>query len=688
MAHSDAPPLARLYEVNAAAAKFYAARLSTSKKATAYLDSHGITSAAVREGPWQIGYAPGRWTELADHLRREGFTASEITAAGLGFIHRTSKHLLDRFRDRIMFPVTDHRNRVVAFTARDLSGRAEARWMNTPETSIYRKSALLYGLGQQLVHRPAGGGDPVVFLAEGAADVLALCVMAGAHAIFPETRPTYAVAPCGTNLTAEQLDLLHHAIPGAHLVLTFDGDEAGRRALSRAYPIAKNWQGELSGVRLPADQDPAELLASNGPTLAISEIVSLMRPLAELQMINVIEDLFSRGQITNPDKYVGDRLVAYHAISDLFVDAPKACRPMAETAAAMLSIDATDVVNGVIQTWPTSDPDPPAEVRPPQAADVPPGVPSSSTAGRSDAARDTRRPDEKTATVSAWARTTDRHTADTVSVVSRHDEVTGVAVWAFADGIGQHREAVAAAAVATDVAATVALRTAAAAGVNAARAAINAVYEGVHHSQAGDASLIVVSAYPSTRTRHGVRFELAWAGDCRAYTILGGQLAQVTADHTMARQRRDNGRPVQDGTITTALLTSSVRAGDISVCPLDHGPLLICNNVVHQGIPPNLLALELAGMSDAQASADRLAAATGAQVAGSAAVLLIHATSAPPSRIASVGPTRRPTPTATGSSAALAKTSFASPPTEIPQVSARINEPTGQTIRPAIRSHR
>jgi hypothetical protein len=274
------------------------------------------------------------------------------------------------------------------------------------------------------------------------------------------------------------------------------------------------------------------------------------------------------------------------------------------------------------------------------------------------------------------------------SVVTRHDSANGVTVWALADGIGQHPEAATAATLAADIAATITLRSAPAAGLHAARAAINAFYDGVHANQVGDASLLIVAAYPSPTTRHGVRFELAWAGDCRAYTIHGGQFAQLTADHTAARQRRDLGESIQAGSIADLILTSSVRAGDISVCLLEQGPLLVCNAAAHRRIPDSTLTVELAGMSDAQASADRLVSAAGSQSAGNVAILLIHARSAPPSRVTTTGPTQRTTLTATGSAAALAKTSFASPPTDPAPVSPNAQPSTDQQTRPAKRHRR
>ncbi|WP_230415879.1 toprim domain-containing protein [Micromonospora tarapacensis] len=350
-AERPAPPTERLYEVNAAAASFYASRLRTSKKTARYLDSHGISAATDPNGPWQVGYAPGRWTELATHLQAAGFSADDVVAAGLGFIHSKSRSLLDRFRDRLMFPVTDAHNRVVGFTARDLSGRAEAKWINTPETAIYQKRLLLYGLGQQLADRPAGVGDPVVFVVEGAADVLAMHRMAAAHAAIPETQPVYAVAPCGTNFTRDQLNLLQQTLPGAHLILAFDGDDAGHRAADRAYPAASRWPGQVSGVRLPKGQDPADMLATMDPIWAMSEIVGAVQPLAQLQMTNTISRLFDTKRITDPARFVEDRITAYRAIAELFVDAPHASRDMAEAAAEQLGLDSTDVVRGVFEAW-------------------------------------------------------------------------------------------------------------------------------------------------------------------------------------------------------------------------------------------------------------------------------------------------------------------------------------------------
>ncbi|GGM66506.1 hypothetical protein GCM10011608_59690 [Micromonospora sonchi] len=657
-AEQRTPTPERLYAVNAAAARFYADCLPTSPKAASYLTSHGISAAPDPTGPWQVGYAPGRWTDLATHLQAAGFTAGEVTAAGLGFIHRRSKHLLDRFRDRIMFPITDVHNRVVGFTARDLSGRAEARWINTPETAVYRKRSLLYGLGQQLAHRPAGTGTPMVFVVEGAADVLAMHRMATARAADPEAQPVYAVSPCGTNLTDEQLGLLQQALAGAQLVLAFDGDDGGRRAAGRAYPIAARWPGKVSGVHLPPGQDPADMLVSMDPISAINEIIGAVQPLAQLQMTNTISQLYATRRITDPARFAEDRITAYRAIAELFVDAPEATRAMAEAAAEQLGLESTDVARGVIEAWEarTRSPsglDPPPAPKPPEPQ-AGPGSSSDPPAADAHSAADAGEP---ALTVSAIARSAGGQAIVTTATSTRHDPRSGITVWALADGIGQHQQAAAAAEMAADIAATVTAHSMPAAGLHAARAAVNALYDGVHPSQAGDASLLVVSAHPAPDNRLGVRFEIAWAGNCRAYTISAGRLVQVTADHTAARQRRDHGEHVQPGSIADVILTSSVRSGDISVCPLDDGPLLICTRALHRAVAPAVLEAELAGMSDVHASTNRLTGSLGPQ-SGAAALILIHARSAPPSRVTTIGAAHRPTVAATGSAAALARTSF------------------------------
>lgn len=621
--------------VNEAAAAFYAERLVRTPAALDYLRAHGLSNASPQ---WRIGYAPAGWTVLNAHLVAEGFSATDLLDAGLAFRHRETGNLLDRFRGRLVFPITDLDNRTIGFIARDLTGRSSSKWINTHDNTVYRKSTVLYGLGQQLAHPPAVTGDPMVFVVEGATDVVAVHLMAQARRI---TRPTYAVAPCGTALTEQHLDALWQGLPDAHIVLAFDGDPAGRRAASRTYGLAKTWGGQVSGTILPAGRDPADLLAAGGPDRAAAVLLDSVQPLARVELFNRIDALQRDKRITDPAAYPADRDRVYRTIASLFVDDPGDVDHLSRAAADRLGVDPTTVVRGVVEVLETRSGSPPAsepDPAPDTAAAPPPSSPDPATPSGPSRRRNER------ATVSGVAHNHGGATPGDITIVTRHDPATGRTAWAIADGIGTHPEAATASVLAAEIAATVALRTAPPAGLHAARHALNGHYAGTHPSHAGDASLLVVTAYPEPDVRHGVRFELAWAGNCRAYTIHNGQLAELTNE------------PVPRSGLAEPLLTSSVRAGDISVCPLKAGPFLLCTDALPRQVPDSVLAFELAGTSEARRTARRLATAvTGTEVG----VVLIHPTTAPPHRVTSTaGPTRQ-IPAATGPAPTLARTSFA-----------------------------
>lgn len=742
-------PVGRLYAANEAAADFYAGMLPTSGTARQYLRRHGIDSLA-RSGTWRLGYAPPLWTTLADHLRAAGFGPEEIVAAGLGFTHRATGHLLDRFRDRLVFPITGPDGRVIAFTARDLSTQADATWINTPHTAAYHKGQVLYGLGQQLADPPPGTGPPVVLVVEGAADVLAVHLMATADPPGPGTPPVYAVAPCGTRLTRDQLAILHRALPDAHLMIAFDGDAAGREAVHRAYPTAVTWPGRVSGACLPDGRDPAEILAGTTPADALAAILGSTLPLPQIELVNTIRRLFTAGRITNPAMFAEDRILAYRVIADLFLDlprlaAPDASRAMALAAAERLGLPVTDVTRGVIEAWdaPLARPEPvvppmpavpplpttpaapgahpqPAEQAIPHARPQPavrstrpqpaarpehakpdvPGAPGEHAIPKARPAPVTvprpltgpeptepaRPADRRPAVIAATGQVAGRRPADITVLEHRRDPARGVTVWVVAEGTGRYPEAATAAAVAAETAAAVALRSAPAAGLRAARAAVNALYSGARPGQAGDASVMVVAARPDTTAPNGVRLDLAWAGDCRAYTMHAGRLTPLVSEATLAdtdsagQERAEAtrhpaardaaqhspgpasgapgggparhptasgpGRPGTDqprrgsagrrGTAISAvsglLPSGSVRAGDIGVRSLRGGPLLVCTGIVHRVVGHTRLAAELTGMTDPGTTADRLITALRDRGTGAAAVLVVDAGhgSAPP----------------------------------------------------------
>ena len=214
--------------VLADAERFYASQLTRSW-APAYLRARGIDDTAQRD--WRIGYAPAGWTVLIDHLHRLGHDDAAIQAAGLA---RSSSRgtLIDHFRDRLMLPVHDQHGMPAGFIgrARPGSGPATPKYLNSPETALYDKSTLLFGLDQARTYL-AQGASPVIV--EGPLDAIAVSLASPEH---------YAgIAPCGTALTARQATLLSRAgdLPRTGVLVAFDDDTAGQKAAVRAYHLLR-----------------------------------------------------------------------------------------------------------------------------------------------------------------------------------------------------------------------------------------------------------------------------------------------------------------------------------------------------------------------------------------------------------------------------------------------------------------
>ncbi|MCA8886579.1 MAG: DNA primase, partial [Hyphomonadaceae bacterium] len=202
----------RLYAVTAAAAKLFSAALRSSGGADArkYLQGRGF-------GPeeWErfsIGFAPDEWSWAIDKLKAEGFTIEEIVQAGVARQGEDDKRAIDTFRGRITFEITDTAGKVIGFGGRALAKDAKAKYINSPETPLYSKSRVLYRLKQarELLAKTKADG---LVLGEGYLDVIAF-----------ERAGIAAVAPCGTALTEEQLQLLWRS--GGAPVLCLDGDSA------------------------------------------------------------------------------------------------------------------------------------------------------------------------------------------------------------------------------------------------------------------------------------------------------------------------------------------------------------------------------------------------------------------------------------------------------------------------------
>lgn len=286
-----AVPTERLLHTHDLAVAFYRGRLHTGpdgQPARAVLADRGIDTAASAAAG--LGYAPRAWTRLVEVLRTAGFDDSEMVASGLAMT--TSRGtLVDRFRDRIVFPVTDHEGRTVALlgravdsTATDRHGQPVPKYLNSPDSSLYRKGELLFGLGPA---RPAltAGARPV--LVEGPMDALAVD-LADERGRTGGPR-VVGLAPCGTALTASQVALLDRAAGGLAergVVVAFDGDHAGRQAAVRAYELLRQTGAWPHALVLPAGQDPADVLQQHGP----AGLHAALRSAAGLPLADLVVD--------------------------------------------------------------------------------------------------------------------------------------------------------------------------------------------------------------------------------------------------------------------------------------------------------------------------------------------------------------------------------------------------------------
>src|SRR4051812_41851022 len=258
-----------LHDVMELAAKFFADTLASrhGAKARGYLADRAISPAVQLQ--FRLGYAAGERFALKEHLGSQGIPVEDMVEAGLLVAGDDIPVPYDRFRDRVMFPITDLRGRVIAFGGRALEKDVPAKYLNSPETPLFHKGDNLYN------HAPArqathDGASLVVV--EGYVDVIAM-VTAGFAA---------SVAPLGTALTENQLALLWKMADEP--ILCFDGDRAGQKAAYRAADLALPFLAPGKSLRfalLPEGQDPDDLVRSGGRG-AIEEVIAAARPLAEM----------------------------------------------------------------------------------------------------------------------------------------------------------------------------------------------------------------------------------------------------------------------------------------------------------------------------------------------------------------------------------------------------------------------
>jgi DNA primase len=265
-----------LHDVVEIAAKYFEATLTSrfGARGRGYLADRGLEPSTQLK--FRLGYASNERFALKEHLGGQKISAEDMVEAGLLVSGEDIPVPYDRFRDRVMFPISDFRGRVIAFGGRALEKDAPAKYLNSPETPLFHKGATLYNIADA---RKAAHEGARVIAVEGYIDVIAM-VMAG----FEGT-----VAPLGTALTADQLALTWKMADEP--ILCFDGDDAGRRAAYRAVdlalPLLKPGKS-LKFATLPDGQDPDDLARSGGRE-AIEDVLGAARPLAQVLWSREIE---------------------------------------------------------------------------------------------------------------------------------------------------------------------------------------------------------------------------------------------------------------------------------------------------------------------------------------------------------------------------------------------------------------
>ncbi|MFE9562264.1 DNA primase [Streptomyces sp. NPDC006487] len=275
----------RLVEAHKAAADFYMDQLGSAEAEIGrkFLAERGFDQAAAQH--FSVGYSPAGWDHLTRFLRGKGFSDKELITSGLAQDSRSGKPI-DRFRGRLMWPIRDISGEVVGFGARKLRDDDNGpKYLNTPETAIYKKSQVLYGI--DLAKKEIAKTSRAVVV-EGYTDVMA-CHMAGV---------TTAIATCGTAFGGDHIKILRRLLMDnatAEVIFTFDGDAAGQKAALRAFEDDQKFAAETSITIAPGGMDPCDLRLAKGDA-AVSGLVEARTPLFEFALKHIV----ARHNLENP----------------------------------------------------------------------------------------------------------------------------------------------------------------------------------------------------------------------------------------------------------------------------------------------------------------------------------------------------------------------------------------------------
>ncbi|GLY18051.1 hypothetical protein Kisp01_50650 [Kineosporia sp. NBRC 101677] len=273
----------RLLEANRAAAQFFAEQLGTApdaSKGRQFLVDRGFDQSAAEH--FGVGFAPRGGEVLTRHLIGRGFTSDELVAAGLTGQGR--RGLYDRFRGRLIWPIRDVTGETLGFGARRLfdDDGIEAKYLNTPETVLYKKSHVLYGV--DLAKREIAKSRQVVVV-EGYTDVMA-CHLAGEGT---------AVATCGTAFATDHIRIVRRLIgddrnSGGRVIFTFDGDAAGQKAALRAFEEDQRFVAQTYIALAPKGLDPCDLRLQQGNE-AVRELIATRRPMFEFKIQSIMKEV-------------------------------------------------------------------------------------------------------------------------------------------------------------------------------------------------------------------------------------------------------------------------------------------------------------------------------------------------------------------------------------------------------------
>ena len=262
----------RLYAANTAAAEFFRAQLLTpdAEAGRRFLGERGFDAGAAAH--FGVGFAPRGWDGMLKALTAQGFTREELSTAGL--VSTGQRGVYDRFRGRLVWPIRDVSGQTIGFGARKLFDDDQGpKYLNTPETPIYKKAQVLYGL--DLAKRDIARGDPRrVVVVEGYTDVMA-CHLAGL---------TTAIATCGTAFGTEHIKVLRRVMgddnASGEVVFTFDGDEAGQKAALRAFTEDDRFNAQTFVAVAPDGLDPCDLRLQRGDA-AVRALMDAKMPMFE-----------------------------------------------------------------------------------------------------------------------------------------------------------------------------------------------------------------------------------------------------------------------------------------------------------------------------------------------------------------------------------------------------------------------